>query len=84
MQMHLSWNVMFSIRKYLIPARITQLNLSLIFMSRTAVVVVATGVGMPNEKKYIDIGTYILEHYVNQLTEESYEINIIHHPKNRL
>ena len=53
-------------------------------MSRTAVVVVATGVGMPNEKKNIDIGTYILEHYVNQLTEESFEINIIHHPKNRL
>ena len=53
-------------------------------MSRTAVVVVATGVGMPNEKKYIDIGTYILEHYVNQLTEESLEINIIHDPRKQL
>ena len=47
-------------------------------------VVVATGVGIKNETKDIDIGTYILEYYVNQLTEESYEINIIHDPRKKL
>ena len=52
----------------------------LIFVNRTAVVVVATGVGMVNETNYLDIGAYILEHHTSQLTEDSIEINAIHDP----
>ena len=53
-------------------------------MIRTAVVVVAKGVGIKHEKGHPDIGTYILEFHVNQLTEESEELNAIHDPIFRL
>ena len=43
-------------------------------------VVVASGFEIPNEVDYVDIGAHILEHHVNQLTEESSEINAVHHP----
>ena len=39
--------------------------------------VAATGVGITNDTFY-DIGATILEFHVNQLTEESEEINFIH------
>ena len=53
-------------------------------MNRTAVVVVATGVGLVNETEQLGIGAYILEHHTSQLTEHSLEINTIHDPENQL
>ena len=53
---------------------------TVIILGSTAVVVVASGFEIPNEVDYIDIGAHILEHHVNQLTEESSEINAVHHP----
>ena len=50
------------------------------FKSRTAVAVAATGLGMINETTHIDIGSYILEFHIDQLTEGSVEINFIHEP----
>ena len=46
--------------------------------------VVATGFEIMNDTQYFDIGAYILEHHVNQLTEESSEINAIHDPDYQL
>ena len=43
-------------------------------------VVVGTGFAIPNETDYVDIGAKMLEHHVNELTEESSEINAIHDP----
>ena len=64
------------LRPYLIDTHIEILLYH--FKSRTAVAVVATGLGMKNETSHIDIGSYILEFHVDQLTEKSVEINYIH------
>ena len=47
---------------------------------RTAVVVVGNGFSFPDEIDYVDIAAKMLEHHVNELTEESSEVNAIHDP----